>query len=589
MSKINRLVNRIKIRNQILITMIIIAVTSTAIISGIVYTVSKKTIEDNYKNAHINNLEVSSKIIDIQLENIVDLGRTLLIDNTFMNILINDTKITDDIEFSGTQNQVALGKKLRNITSQDNMIEGISVVSESGSCYFSANRSDFNSHYYDYFRVNNILEEEWVQAARDALGKEVFYGYNVLWPEYEGGGVSFVKNLIKPGTNESMGFVIVNIQENLLAKAFGSKKEGFQTNRYMIVDADSKYPCIYLNSDESQRDEILEDYINNGTSGKYLFSKYVNSTTGWMTVNIIEQDELNRESAYIGRVTLLVCIGLIILSIYISKFISDRISKPLHTLEKAIIKVGEGDRHITEYFDDSEIGEIGNNFKEMVNNNLELRERLLASQLNEREAQLLLLQAKIYPHFLYNTLDSLYCMAIINNEDDIATMVLALSNTFKLSLNQGDKFITVRDEIQRMREYMTIHNMRYKDRFAFIVEVEEQIESMKIITFILQPFIENAVYHGLEPKIGKGYIKVIGKQAENTLHFTIEDNGVGIEDLSVIETGYGVRNVRERISLFYGEGYGVTFISKRNEGTKVFIAIPVGREGGNIHAHNGNN
>ena len=578
MSKIIRLVNRLKIKNQILISLIIISVASTAIIGGIVYTISKKTIEDNYKNVRVNNLEVSSNIIDIQLQSIIDLGRTLLIDSNFMSILIGDSKITDDIEFSGTQNQVVLGKTLRNITSQDNMIEGISVVSESGSCFFSANRSDFNSHYYDYFRVNNILGEDWIQAARDARGKEVFYGYNVLWPDYEGGGVCFVKNLINPGNGKSMGFVIVNIQENLLAKAFGSKKDEFQTNRYMIVDKGSKYPCIYINSDETDKDEILQDYLSGGTSKKYLYSNYVNSMTRWMTVNIIEQDELNRESAYIGNVTLIVCIGLILLSIYISKFISDRISKPLHTLEKAIVKVGEGNRHITEYFDDSEIGEIGNNFKEMVNNNLELADRLLASQLNEREAQLLLLQAKIYPHFLYNTLDSLYCMAIINNVDDIATMVLALSNTFKLSLNQGDKFITVRDEIQRMREYMTIHNMRYKDRFTFIVEVEEQMEDMKIITFILQPFIENAVYHGLEPKLGKGFIKVTGKQINNTLHFTIEDDGVGIEDLSVIESGYGVKNVRERIQLFYGEGYGVTFVSNKDEGTKVYIVIPVGKE-----------
>lgn len=589
MSKINRFMNRLKIQNQILISMIIISVISTAIIGGIVYTISKKTIEDNYKNTRINNLEVSSNIIDIQLKSIVDLGRTLLIDSSFMNILINDSKITDDIEFSGTQNQVVLGKTLRNITSQDNMIEGISVVSESGSCYFSSNRSDFNSHYYDYFRTNNILEEDWIQLARDAKGKEVFVGYNVLWPEYEGGGVCYVKNLINPGNNESMGFVIVNIQENLLAKAFGSKKEGFQTNRYMIIDADSEYPCIYINSDESEKEKILLDYMTADAKGTYLFINYVNNMTGWTTVNIIEQAELNRESAYIGRVTLGVCIGLILLSIYISRFISGRISKPLHTLEKAIIKVGEGNRHITEYFDNSEIGEIGNNFKEMVNNNLELRERLLTSQLNEREAQLLLLQAKIYPHFLYNTLDSLYCMAIINNQDDIATMVLALSNTFKLSLNQGDKFITVRDEIQRMREYMTIHNMRFKDRFAFIIDVDKKVEDLKIITFILQPFIENAVCHGLEPKLGQGYIKVTGSQIENTLHFTIEDNGVGIEDLTVIESGYGVRNVRERIHLFYGEGYGVTFSSQKNEGTKVFIVIPVDREGGNACAHYGDN
>ncbi len=114
--------------------------------------------------------------------------------------------------------------------------------------------------------------------------------------------------------------------------------------------------------------------------------------------------------------------------------------------------------------------------------------------------------------------------------------------------------------------------MRYNNRFDLILDLEE-IEDYKIITFILQPFVENAMYHGLEAKIGKGYIKIEGRLRESKLIFTINDNGVGIADLSILDTGYGVKNVKERIKLFYGDEYGISFASELNVGTTVTIVV----------------
>ncbi|MFQ9510169.1 MAG: sensor histidine kinase, partial [Lachnospiraceae bacterium] len=271
--------------------------------------------------------------------------------------------------------------------------------------------------------------------------------------------------------------------------------------------------------------------------------------------------------------------GIIILCFGLARAISGKITSPLSLLEQTIQMVGEGKRHITEEFDDSEVGVIGRKFKEMVNNNLELSDRLLSSQLNEREAELLLLQSQINPHFLYNTLDSLYCMAMIHEDDQIAEMVLALSNTFKLSLNNGEKFITVEDSVQRIKEYMKIQNMRFLNRFELKLDISEEIRHEKIINFILQPFIENAMYHGLEPKVGKGSIQMSGWKEENKIIFTIEDDGVGISDLTVLEQGYGIQNVKERIHLIYGDTYGVSVESHVGIGTKITIIIPSEQRG----------
>ncbi len=566
-----KFLKKMKIKDQILLAMITGTLLSCTILGVTIYNFSKITIENNYKNSHTYNLQVSSNIIDIQLKNIIELGRSVLTNDSFKKALTSEENQKNSRYFSSI-NSLTINRAISEIVSRDALIDGISIVNENGNVLFYSKPSIPIGYYRYYYSKDDFLEEDWVEKARKAKGKEVFYGYNVLIPDQEKDTISYVKNLINPRNRQSMGFMVVNISKKLLDEAFGTLKEGYSTNRYMIIDEASIYPSVYFNGDQSAKNVILKDYINNNTKGRYLFSSYLNDSTGWMAVNVIEKGELKHVSAYIGGITLIAVIILILLSIYISRIISNQISKPLSTLEKTIESVGEGSRHIEDEFDNSEIGEIGNKFKEMVNNNLELRERLLNAQLNEREAELLLLQAQINPHFLYNTLDSLYFMAIIKQDDDIAKMVLALSNTFKLSLNKGDKFITVRDELNRIKEYMTIQNMRYNNRFDLILDLEE-IEDYKIITFILQPFVENAMYHGLEAKIGKGYIKIEGYQKDGNLYFTIKDNGIGIADLSILDTGYGVKNVKERIKLFYGDEYGVSFASEPYVGTTVTIVV----------------
>lgn len=564
-----------RIKHQILMAMIVVSLVSTIIMGNIIYQISKQTIEKNYQETNIYNLQVSSNIIDIQLKSIVDLCRTLLVNDPFKRYLTSEKNKVGNIGFSTAQNHTALEKMLRDLTAQDVLIEGISVVNENGNCLFATNQKSRDSRYYKYYKNNDILKEPWVEEARQAKGKEVFFSRNVLLPDDGYDGICYVKNLINPSTNESMGFLIVMIKGMVFQKAFGKNEGEFRTNRYMVLDERKDNTSAFFNGDQADEKEILTDYQKHNKNSKYLYSSYQNEITGWNAVNVIEKEELSHESELIRSVTLFLGIGLILFSFYISNIISIRISKPLSVLEKTIESVGEGSRHITEIFDNSEIGDIGNKFKEMVNNNLELRERLLNAQLNQREAELLLLQSQINPHFLYNTLDSLYCMAVIKEDDDIAKMVLALSNTFKLSLNKGDKFTIVEKEIQRMKEYMLIQNMRYQNKYELILKIEKEIESKKIISFILQPFIENAMYHGLEPKIEKGYIKVSGKQVGDELRFEIEDDGVGMDDISLTESGYGIKNVKERIRLYYGEEYGVNIQSKKQEGTKVSIQIPV--------------
>lgn len=576
--RVKSIFQRATIRQQIMGSMTVVCGVSLLILGIIIFGISKKTIESNYQNAHEYNLQVSSQIIEIQLRSIVEQVRSLLIHEGFKEYLKEGGSST----YFSSKSQIGMMKVISNLASQDQMITSILVVNEGGSIlYFSKNQNygGIVDHYYD---SGSILKEPWVEAAKQALGKEIFYGYNVLTKSENDHSMSLVKNLIEPYTGKSMGYLVVQIRKALLDKAFGTKKEEYETNRYLIIEPDDlKRPddlpdyTVYYNGDEKAKEEIVRSFEAEAKQGKYLFSSYRNDTSGWEIVNVVEKRELSRDSSYIGWVILAAGSILILASAGISKAISSQISKPLGVLAQTISEVGEGNRKVEADFENNEIGRIGNKFKAMVNNNLELRERLLQTEIKEREAELLLLQSQINPHFLYNTLDSLYFMAVINKADDIARMVLALSNTFKLSLNKGGKLIRVQDEIEKMKAYMEIQNLRYHDRFEFRLEVEEEILKERILTFILQPFIENAMYHGLEAKIGEGYIQVTGQKLEKSLCFVIRDNGVGIGDRKRLEEGYGVSNVRERIRLFYGDGYGVSFDSRVGEGTTVRIIVPV--------------
>lgn len=217
----------------------------------------------------------------------------------------------------------------------------------------------------------------------------------------------------------------------------------------------------------------------------------------------------------------------------------------------------------------------------MTKENQKLNEQLIRLQLKEREAELRALQAQIKPHFLYNTLDSIYWMAVLQNNHDIAKMAISLSESFKLSLNNGKEFIPVAKELEHIQHYMTIQNMRHNNRFQYIQKVDPALMDKEILKLLLQPLVENAIYHGLEPKVGKGTVRLTGKIESGFITFTIEDDGVGMEDLEAIEKGYGLRNVRERLSLYYGVDSRFTISSEVNRGTRVEIRFPMETKEGN--------
>lgn len=567
-----------------LLSMMLVSMVAVVTLGSIVFLFSKRTIEQNYQTSHEYNLQVSSSIIDIYFNGFVDLSRTLLNNYAFKQVLLQEK---GEPAYFSSVNSRQLERTLNELGEQSKYLQNCTIISTGGHIHFQSKLNHQSGKMQKYYRGEDILSAGWLEHVKKAEGREVFFGYNVLFDD-DGQTLSMVKELRNPEDYQVMGYGVFNIKKTVFQPAFGKNTKEYVTNRFMIIDqkAETKNPqamgeLLYFNGSDRDKEAILKAYLNRD-SARYLFSECANRGSGFAIVNVIEKEELSKQSSYIGWVTVLVCIGIWIVCIGVSNVISKAITKPLVLLGKMIKRVGDGKFRVDAQFDESEIGQIGNQFKHMVNNNLDLHEKLLRSDIREKEAELLLLQSQINPHFLYNTLDSLYFMAIIKEEDEIAEMVLALSDTFKLSLNRGDKLIEVEKEIEKIQAYMKIQNLRYHDRFTLDIQVDDDILPEKMLSFLLQPLVENAVYHGLEPKVGNECSIVLqGCRRDGKLLFVIQDNGVGIEDMSQLEQGYGVKNIIERIRLFYGDAGKVEFDSALGRGTRVVVKLPLIRpEGG---------
>jgi two-component system sensor histidine kinase YesM len=212
---------------------------------------------------------------------------------------------------------------------------------------------------------------------------------------------------------------------------------------------------------------------------------------------------------------------------------------------------------------------------------------IVKSQEMKRKFELDALQAKINPHFLYNTLDSVVWMAEQNDTSGVITMVTALARLFRISISKGRDIITLGEELEHVRNYLIIQQIRYRDKFQFSIDMEPGVENLPTIKLIVQPIVENAIYHGIKYLQEMGHLDIkVFKKKPGAVIIEIRDNGVGMDEqrLNTILTmsspsqkngeGIGVRNVHQRIQLYYGSDYGLEISSELDVGTLVRLVIP---------------
>ncbi|MFD2368547.1 sensor histidine kinase [Brevibacillus sp. GCM10020057] len=327
-------------------------------------------------------------------------------------------------------------------------------------------------------------------------------------------------------------------------------------------------------------------YVDESGGEKRLITIRTVDQLGWKIIGVSYMDEIATTKSEISRFLIWLLCFVFVIVLFLLSYISAKISRPIKMLERSMERVEQGDFTVNEPIRGChEVEQLSARFHLMMAKVRELMNQIIQEQEAKRKSELEVLQAQIHPHFLYNTLNSVVRMVGIGKNEDVITTITSLSKLFRISLSRGKSIITVQEEIEHVRNYLIIQKMRYKQKFEYEIEAREDVLACKTLKLLLQPIVENAIYHGIEQMADPGHIRISASLCEGKLLFAVQDNGLGMPPHvreQVLAGGYkseggsgvGIQNVNERIRLTFGDEYGLEIESELEVGTTVNVWLP---------------
>ncbi|WHY85679.1 sensor histidine kinase [Neobacillus novalis] len=400
-------------------------------------------------------------------------------------------------------------------------------------------------------------------------------------------------------TLKDIGMIIIGISEQTLRNKFtnglNNDAQLFIVNKNSQVVTSTDDNWIGKTIDDTPYFKVYSDRTIELKNDQLLFAKS-SSEYGWDVLLVQPRNELLKELDKIKVLTLLVTAFCFVVGVWISWFISSIITKPLKKLTKSMlmVKIGDFNQKVNLHGKD-EVGELGNVYDLMVQQIKKLINDVYHSQLRQKEAELKFLQAQIHPHFLYNTLDTIFWMAQKKNETAIANMIHSLSQFFRLSLSDGKDFVPIKNELLLVENYLTLQKKRFTNKFSYEINASDDVKDFLIPKLLIQPLIENALIHGIELLEDNGFIYIHIFQEKDQLLINVVDNGCGIETdkLKKINSylqsnqlkestlssnnrpGYALLNIMERLKITFGNQANMTIESEYGLGTKIKMTLPL--------------
>ncbi|MBU5257539.1 sensor histidine kinase [Tissierella praeacuta] len=358
------------------------------------------------------------------------------------------------------------------------------------------------------------------------------------------------------------------------------------TNKYISTEELNK---IVKKSKEINSGRIsLKNIYNKDAT---LFFSSIPYTEDWILCTIIENNYIHAQTNNIINLVIILGIILLFFSILLAIIISGTLVKPIYKLKNHMVEVSNG--NLDSYYEtknNDEISILGKVFNQMLMDIKKLINQVYKVQTQKRNAELRVLQSQINPHFLYNTLDTIQWKALEYKAFDVADMINSLSIFFRISLSDGKEFITISDEIEHVRNYLEIQKTRYKDKISYSINLKESISQNLVPKMIIQPLVENSIYHGLKLKKQKGIININVLSENDYIIIEVIDNGIGMNHKMLATTKdnlynsiesehYGLYNINERLKLTFKDKYNIDIDSEFGKGTKVLLKIPKISEG----------
>lgn len=500
-------------------------------------------------------------------------------------------------DFENSQYEAKIQEQFHTLTETRNDISNIGIVGKGGHYIINDLKTTMNPY-------SNITLMDWYKQSMQ--GDNVItssHVQNIVSDKYSW-VVTMSKAIRDPVNNDVTGVFFIDLNYRSISSLGGKINLG-ATGYVFIVDAEGeivyhpKQQLLYSGLWEEELDSIrsheTDAFVSKDEHKLYTLSK--SEVTGWTVVGVAYLDEMLSSTNDLIQIYYIIAIVLIALAMVLSVLLTNKITLPLYRLRRSMqaVEQGDFDVEISNPETRDEIGNLIHSFQIMIQKIKQLIEHNNREQEEKRKNELNALQAQINPHFLYNTLDSIIWMAEDGNTKDVVLMTSSLAKLLRKSISNKNEQATIAEEIAYTESYLIIQKMRYKDKLKYSIEMDPLIEKVKIIKLIVQPLVENAIYHGIKNKEGMGTILVEAKQQETGIVIRVMDDGPGMTEDQIMhifdkkeavtqKNSVGIRNVHRRIQLYFGEEYGLSFISSIGMGTIVSINLP-GKTGGMYEPH----
>lgn len=534
-------------------------------------------------------LEEVSDNISILVSNIEEIGNNIVEDNKLVSAL----SIRADEVIKNTEDVIDSSKYVEGLLNEQvwkygkyNMKPELYLISENGL--------NFSTYSKNKYTMDSIKSELWYNKIIEANGKTVLIS---TFEDEEGIGPykcifrmgRVIKDLI---TGETLGVLIMDVSEKMLYDRYNK----------IIKDGRNIYIIDIKGNIISSKDKRLigENYYKELDYGNYIeteewysifkrdnveFMKIVSTLDryGWSIVEEIPLHIVRQPIKQITQKFLLTLILVVIVSFIVIYKISVWVTKPVINIKNTIEKVMCGNLKVKVKVDrDDEIGMLEESFNDMVKWLDDSIEEIKEKEKQKRIAELSFLQAQINPHFLYNTLSGVRFLVSMNRNDDAEEMLYKFSKLLRNILPRASELISLEDEIEIIKTYIELQQIRYPDGFKVDIYIDEKIKNTMVPALILQPIVENAIFYSMESENNKGEIKINGYVNHEYIIIEISDNGKGMSSIQINNVfknkesinRVGVINVHERIQLNYGKEYGIEIKSQEGKGTIVIFKLP---------------
>lgn len=545
------------------------------------YSMASRAMERNARELNQNVLNKSADVLDQKLKQIIVASSTLMLSEAYEQTM-RDIQANNEERYYANLSRLQVSFVQAELTEKS--IDSILISTPAGDFYPTSKVRRPNVSFQQtelYRHIQENPESEWLKSHKD----ELFMGDNQV-----------ISLLLQPLTEYYVPdvFLAVNVHEDMIGDVIRKDLTG-RTTRFLLLDKEGNSVMGASERPEWSKDPSFVQNITAGKSGDFEFgteggSMLVNFARSnyaddWILVSYMSKQQLLEPVENIKWLVLMMMAGCILLALFLARYLSNLLLKPLLHLQKTMRRVENNDlsARFQSPFQD-EISDAGRQFNRMLGTIQELIHEVMDTEEEKRKAEVKALQAQIDPHFLYNTLNTIFWKCEMNEYEDVKAMVISLSALFRLGLNNGQEITTLGKELEHVRQYLQIQKQCYESLFDYTIEAEPEWSELPVLKILIQPLVENSILHGMKALKEKGHIRIKVEKEGRMLLIKVIDNGVGMDvgtlgakmnDAASPSNGYALTNVRSRLQLYYGNEAAITFRSQPYVETEVTISIPL--------------